>query len=178
MTEDERLSKRERDFRRRNPEGRQPSRETIGERSRTHGHSPEGRASPTYLTWAAMVQRCANPNNPSYPRYGGRGITVCDRWLSFAEFLADMGERPPGLTLERRNNDGSYEKDNCAWASMKEQRRNQGRNRAVLRSDGQVFRTILEAAEQVGGNRRTLRSAMLCGRSYMGFIWRRLDDRA
>lgn len=77
--------------------------------------------SPTYNTWASMKQRCLNPNSPKYRLYGGRGITICDRWLKFENFLADMGERPPGLTLDRIDNDGDYEPGNCRWATSTQQ---------------------------------------------------------
>ena len=72
-----------------------------------------------------MTQRCYNPNHPAYANYGGRGICVCERWHSFVNFLVDMGEPPPGLTIERKENDGNYELGNCKWATRSEQRRNQ-----------------------------------------------------
>lgn len=83
-----------------------------------HGHAPYGRPpSRTYRSWATMIQRCHNPNNPRYDRYGGRGIKVCDRWrYSFVSFLADMGIRPVGRTLDRANGDGHYEPGNCQWS--------------------------------------------------------------
>jgi len=95
----------------------------------THGHGSvkEGR-SRTYYTWMNMIQRCTNPKQPSYKYYGGRGITVCERWKSFANFLADMGERPEDRTLDRINNDGNYELGNCRWADQETQQGNRRRS--------------------------------------------------
>jgi hypothetical protein len=71
-----------------------------------------------------MLRRCNNPNHPQYKDYGGRGIKICERWHDFQIFFADMGFRPDGLTLERKNNNGNYEPSNCCWATWKEQRTN------------------------------------------------------
>lgn len=83
---------------------------------------------PAYQSWYDMKRRCRNPRNLMYPRYGGRGITVCGRWMKYANFLADMGERPAGTTLDRINNDGNYEPGNCRWATRTEQMSNTSLN--------------------------------------------------
>lgn len=82
-----------------------------------------------------MIQRCTNPNNEHYADYGGRGIFVAERWLQFENFLSDMGEPPDGATLERRENDGPYSRENCVWSSRTEQNRNTRRNRMVKVGD-------------------------------------------
>ena len=87
-----------------------------------HGHAIPGHESRTYRSWQSMNQRCNNPKASFYNRYGGRGILVCKRWKHFENFLADMGERPVGTTLDRYpNNDGNYELTNCRWATPEQQ---------------------------------------------------------
>jgi hypothetical protein len=102
------------------------ARRKHGAASRIKGEAPE------YGIWLAMKRRCYNPHNRKYPRYGGRGIIVCDRWLGedgFSNFLADMGRRPsPELTLDRKNNDGNYEPGNCRWATQEVQQNNRSDN--------------------------------------------------
>ncbi len=94
----------------------------VSVRLRTkHGqHSSE-----TYGTWCAMLSRCENPSNVNYKNYGGRGITVCDRWHEFSEFFADMGERPRGMTIDRIDNNLGYFPGNCRWATQSDQTKNQ-----------------------------------------------------
>ena len=96
---------------------------------KTHGHCGavygKTKHSPTYNTWHGMKNRCDNPRQQAYKYYGGRGIKVCDRWfLSFENFLEDMGERPKGTTLDRIDNDENYEPGNCRWITQKEQLKN------------------------------------------------------
>lgn len=84
-----------------------------------------------------MKQRCSNPKNPSYRFYGARGIKVCKRWLGshgFERFLSDMGERPPGLTLERKKSDSDYSPENCRWATAAEQQQNTSKTKLDMRS--------------------------------------------
>ena len=151
-----------------------PSRDTLGARMYRHGHKVNRKPSPTYLSWQAMLSRCTNTNFPSYPRYGGNGITICDRWFTFENFLADMGERPSiKYSIDRYpNNSGNYEPGNCRWATMKEQCRNKRTVRAVVRSDGLRFPSMVEAAEATGANRKCIRDVCI-GRqkSHLGYTW-------
>jgi hypothetical protein len=95
------------------------------DKTETHGHTSRGRTSATYESWKAMKARCLTPTNASYRWYGGRGIKVCDRWMHFENFLADMGERPNHTTIDRRDSDGNYELSNCRWSTQVIQRENQ-----------------------------------------------------
>ena len=88
-----------------------------------HSHCT-GKYSKTYMIWGSMKQRVLNPKNKAFDRYGGRGIGIAEDWLRFENFLADMGEKPKGLSLERKDNDGDYCKSNCKWATTAEQNKN------------------------------------------------------
>jgi len=108
-------------------------REQTGRIKLSHGQSRVGKTSSLYMRWAQMIQRCNNPDHPRFKDYGGRGITVCARWLAFENFAADMGEPPAGMMLDRENNDGNYEPGNCRWVTQLVSARNT-RNKKKPRS--------------------------------------------
>lgn len=114
-----------------------------------HGHYVNDTPSPTYNSWLAMMTRCRLETHRFYHLYGGAGITVCERWHSFANFLSDMGERPEGMTLDRVDNDGNYELANCRWATWSEQNRNRGTYNRRLNIEGREV-TVSEWAELTG----------------------------
>lgn len=103
----------------------------------------------TYWVWQAMKDRCCNPRSPVFHYYGGRGIKVCARWLeSFQNFLTDMGEAPDGLQLDRIDNDGDYEPENCRWATVAEQHSNTRRNIQITING--ATRTVTEWSKELG----------------------------
>ncbi len=105
-------------------------------------------ATATYKSWVSMKQRCLNQNARRYAHYGGRGILVCDQWLTFVNFLADMGHRPDGMSLERKDNNGNYTPDNCCWATQSTQMRNQRVTRRV-QIEGKTY-VAADLADQSG----------------------------
>ena len=120
---------------------------------KTHGHWAGNKPSPTMATWRGIVARCTNPNATGFKNYGGRGITLDPRWNpkeggSFENFLADMGGRPPGTTIERKDKDAGYCQANCTWVSAKEQARNR-RSTVTVSVNGQLM-TATEIALAAG----------------------------
>jgi len=128
----------------------------------SHGHAIGKKKSKTYMIWANMINRCTNPAQKSYPKYGGRGISVCQRWReSFENFLEDMGEKPEGLSIDRIDNNGNYEKDNCRWTTKREQLRNYSRNRMIT-FNGKT-QCLTDWAEEIGIDRQTISSRLYRG---------------
>lgn len=118
------------------------------ERSTKHGHAREKNRSRTWRSWRDMLARCRNSNGTAWKYYGGDGVTVCDRWSSFVNFLADMGECPPGLTIDRKINSLGYSHSNCKWSTRKEQSNNR-RNNIVVDAFG-VRATLAEHRDRLG----------------------------
>lgn len=135
--------------------------ELLVKRSTKHGQSSERSKTPTWWSWSAMIARCRDKSNIRYADYGERGIEVCERWLTFANFYEDMGNRPVGMTLDRIDPDKSYCKDNCRWANTKTQARNR-RDTIRLTHNG-VTLPMREWAELLGVNGNTLASRLKRG---------------
>jgi hypothetical protein len=133
--------------------------EITAERNYKHGLA----TAPEHQIWTQMKVRCNNPKNKGYKNYGGRGIKVCERWQkSFADFISDMGQRPsPNHSIERIDNDGDYEPQNCKWATYTEQANNT-RNNHFLTFNGETL-TINQWARKLGIDRRVLTSRLIRG---------------
>lgn len=133
-------------------------REMCIKRNTKHGMT----RTPTYLSWGHMIRRCHDPKHRQFPDYGGRGISVCSAWReSFAAFLADVGPCPPGLTIERINNDRGYEPGNCKWATRKAQALNRRSNHRLTLNG--VTAAITEWAERLGISRKTIENRLKLG---------------
>ena len=120
---------------------------------------------PLYSVWLCMRDRCRNPNNRQWDDYGGRGISICARWDSYAAFESDMWPRPKGRSIDRIDNDGGYSPDNCRWARRKEQQRNQ-RRAVYVEIEGRRYRAI-ELAEASGMKTDTIVKRARQGLTYV-----------
>jgi hypothetical protein len=138
-------------------------REAIAIRMTKHGFAPAGKLKTEYNTYRGMILRCTNPNAPSYRNYGGRGITVCDRWReSFTLFLEDMGLKPEkNYQLDRIDNDKGYSPDNCRWTTPTKNSNNR-RNNVIIKCGGES-KTLTEWANLVGVSRSTIDSRIKRG---------------
>lgn len=124
--------------------------EAAAQANKRHGHYVNNEPSPEYRVWAGMKGRCYSRKNTSYPRYGGSGVTVCERWrFSFPNFLADMGPRPPGYTIDRIDAAGNYEPGNCRWATYKEQNRRRKSDRLTMEKAAQI-RALRQSGMKIG----------------------------
>ena len=129
----------------------------------------------TYRSWTSMWTRCTNPKAKEWLYYGGRGIKVCERWKQFKNFLADMGERPPHYTIERKDSNGDYIPSNCEWVTRKQQARNTSRN-VFLSFNGET-KTVAEWAETIGLKNGTLHFRLVKGWSVEKALTTRLMTR-
>lgn len=124
---------------------------------RTHGMSDTA----IYRVWHKMLERCTSPTNRDFKNYGERGITVCDRWLSFENFYADMGEKPVGKSLERKHNDLGYSPENCIWADRVTQNNNRRDNRLLTFND--KTQTLMQWVRETGLSRATVKNRLSAG---------------
>lgn len=131
-----------------------------------HGHSAYHKETREYKAWKAMRERCGRAAHRSYARYGGRGIHVCERWSNFSLFLADMGNCPPGCSIDRIDNDGDYRPDNCRWATAVEQARHTRRTH-YLEAFG--CRKAMSAWAEELANATGKSTGMLRSRIYLGW---------
>lgn len=144
-----------------------------------HGGAAGDALSPEYKVWRGIKRRCFMPNDPAYPRYGGRGIRLCDRWMDFNAFLSDMGPRPsPDHSIDRIDNDGNYEPGNCRWATRAEQ----SQNRRNTRLSPDLVREI-RARDQSGERLTDIASDLsipldVCRLAALGRTWTNVDQTA
>ena len=136
----------------------------------THGESHTR----LHRIWSGMKTRCGNPHCAAFLRYGGRGIRVCPEWQNFTPFRdwAMAHGYADDLAIDRINNDGNYEPNNCRWATYKQQGRNQPQNRAVIRSDGKRFVYVTDAAGESGTTTSLIAAAIKRGGTSAGYAWK------
>ena len=142
------------------------NKERIGDMNRTHNGTSGRKSTPTHGSWRGMKERCTNPNNSHYHLYGGRGISFCEDWKSFENFLEDMGERPEGMSLERIDVNGNYCKENCKWEIIGNQNFN-----ISLKSNNTTGRSGLSTRIQKDGVVRWVATIGYNGKSiYLGIF--------
>lgn len=135
----------------------------IGKKNVVHGHTRAGVPnSPTYKTWCSMLYRCNVETCSAYVYYGAKGTTVCDRWLKFTAFLEDMGERPEGMTIDRKDNAKGYFKENCKWSTCIEQQNNRTSN-VPITAFGKT-QTISQWSRETGLHKSTIRRRFHAGK--------------
>ena len=143
-----------------------------------HGHTSNGTETPTWISWQCMLARCRYLHRDTQKKHIGRGITVCDRWLSFSAFLKDMGERPDGTTLDRKNNELGYFPDNCKWATPIEQARNRRNAKLDYKSAMAVAMRMLKGERAVDIARELGISESLPREIIKGRSWKDARDAA
>ena len=145
-----------------------------------HNHRSRTGASPTYSSWNAMMSRCFQPKTFSFKSYGAKGITVCDRWRTFANFLEDMGERPEGCTLGRHGDQGNYEPGNVSWQTKDEQRRCYDRNPNSKLTEEQIecCVSLLVPRAKAGSSLTNMAKDLCISRSGLTQALRRHKERA
>lgn len=150
--------------------------ETSTNRMTAHGYAKKGAVAPEHKVWTGMLKRCDEKNSDRYERYAGRGITVCDRWRNFQNFIDDMGPRPsPKHSIDRINNDGNYEPGNCRWATQREQVEN-STTAKIFTVDGRS-QSISAWAREVGVNATTISSRLKRGLPFEQAIIKRGEKR-
>jgi hypothetical protein len=128
-----------------------------------HGHASCGKRSKTYKSWESMIARCYRPGHDTFHIYGGAGIKVCKRWRTFENFLADMGERPDGMTIDRIDSTGDYEPSNCRWANAETQQNN--RSNVLKLEFGGLTMSPAQWARRIG----TITRHQIYGRLRLGW---------
>jgi hypothetical protein len=128
--------------------------ENAGKQTITHGETRKTNYTGTYKSWRSMKARCTNPKNNQYHNYGARGITFCDRWNKYENFLEDMGERPDGYSLERNDPNGNYEPENCCWIPLNKQSRNTRRTVWIIIDGKKMIQT--DAAKYLNKDKSTI----------------------
>jgi hypothetical protein len=134
----------------------------------THGYTTDSKKQHTYDIWQAMKQRCLNSNNKDYEHYGGKGVTLCESWYSFENFLKDMGDQPVGLMIERKENSLGYSKENCYWATRKTQLDNRSCTIWVNMPDGRKV-TASDAFRELGCSKSMFFRKIKNPEGFMGY---------